>query len=174
MSQDLWDKFAHLHDRDVLADTGSCAVSELSTSTVSISVRLILTFGKEATLGPREILTARKFLSMTFSCSGLASIQRSGLNSVASSPQTSLFTWMTGADMLTFVPAGRKCPQMVAPPSGTKRSRGKPTPGWRRIASFMAACLHRYLSVSLEKDEENGVVGSIQFTGRVISSTPRM
>lgn len=31
--------------------------------------------------------------------------------------------------------------QMVAPVEGTTRSRGMETPGWRRIASRIAACL---------------------------------
>ena len=91
----------------------------------------------------RVALTARKLRSIVFRLSASASIHRSGLNSSASLPQTSVLVWITGPDMLTFVPAGRYCPQMVAPPSGTKRSRGKPTPGWSRIASFMVACLNR-------------------------------
>lgn len=42
----------------------------------------------------------------------------------------------------TTVPAGRVTSQMVAPPEGTTRSRGMETPGWRRIASRIAACLY--------------------------------
>lgn len=51
-------------------------------------------------------------------------------------------SWCTTAGFTpTTVPAGRVMSQIVAPVEGTTRSRGMETPGWRRIASRIAACL---------------------------------
>jgi hypothetical protein len=91
-------------------------------------------------------LTTNIDLSISFNCSASDSNQRSGLNTCESSPKTSGSICTTGAIIDTFVPAASEKPQSVAPSGGTYRSSGRPTPGCRRVASFIMACLWSLVS----------------------------
>lgn len=92
------------------------------------------------------------------SCSGEASSHLSGLNIAASAPNTLLFWWATQVFTPTVVylqvsieivkqmegsrltPAGKNFPLIVAPPSGTSRTKGRPVAGCILKPSLMHAC----------------------------------
>lgn len=87
----------------------------------------------------QEELTVSTLLSSLLRRSSSSPNHLSGRHTSASSPNVGRCRFTTHGLMPTTVPALKNCPQIMTPPSGTTRSKGKQNGGCRRIPSLMQA-----------------------------------